>query len=57
MRAEDKAAWYRDIADQLWRISLDQSRDIRFEGRSRLASMAVEFEERAARLGQKMAAD
>ena len=38
---------YREIAHSLWRISRDQSKDINFEARRRLATVADELEDLA----------
>ena len=42
-----RAARYREIARSLWRISCDQSKDIHFEARRRLATVADELEDLA----------
>lgn len=42
-----RATRYRDIAYRLWRISLDQSKDIPFEARRRLGALADELEDLA----------
>ena len=42
-----RAARYREIADRLWRMSLDQSKDIAFEDRRKLATIADQFEDLA----------
>ena len=42
-----RAARYRQIAHRLWRVSLDQSKDINFEARSRIATVADELEDLA----------
>ena len=39
-----RVARYREIAHSLWRISRDQSKDIHFEARRRLATVADELE-------------
>ena len=57
LAAEIRANRYREVADKLWRFSLDQRLNISFESRPRLAAMAEEFETRALQLGRKIAAD
>ena len=42
-----RAAHYREIADSLWRMSLDQTKDISFEARRRIAAVADELEDLA----------
>ena len=57
MPNEDKPARYRDLACELWRISLDQRQKMSFEARSRLATIAEEFEAMAQSIERKMEAD
>ena len=42
-----RAARYREIAHRLWRVSLDQSKDIAFEDRRKLATVADQLEDLA----------
>ena len=48
--AETRAARYREIAYELWRLALDQRRDVSFETRRELATIAEDFEQLAARV-------
>ena len=48
--AEDRAARYREIAYELWRLALDQRREVSFETRRELATIAEDFEQLAARV-------
>jgi hypothetical protein len=55
--AEARTDWYREIADKLWHLSLDQRRNISFEVRTRLAAMGEEFTIQARKVERKIAAD
>ena len=52
---ESRAADYREFGYRLWRISLDQRRDIDFELRRELTIMADEFEDLAGRVEEERA--
>ena len=53
---QSRAAHYREIGYRLWRLSLDQRRDIDFEDRRELAIVAEEFETLAERVTKAIAA-
>ena len=50
-----RAARYREISHKLWRISLDQAKDIPFEARSRLATIADELQDLAEAVEDELA--
>lgn len=52
-----RAVRYREIAYRLWRMSLDQRRDVSFEARGCLATIADELEDLAERVEDEIAAD
>ena len=56
LSAKERAAEYRDIAYRLWRISLDQRRDLGFELRRELAIIADEIEDLADKVEEERAA-
>ena len=51
-----RAADYREFGYRLWRISLDQRRDLGFEIRRELATLADEFEDLADQVEDERAA-
>jgi hypothetical protein len=54
---ETCVARYREISEELWRISIDAGQSVSFETRARLATIADEFEELAARIEDEIEAD
>lgn len=52
-----RAARYREISDELWRISTEAGRSISFDNRTRLATLADKFREMADRIEDEIAAD
>jgi hypothetical protein len=52
-----RAERYRDISYRLWRLSLDQRRDISFENRRKLADIAEKLEDLAAHVEDAAATD
>jgi hypothetical protein len=54
--AASRAARYREIAHRLWRVSLDQSKDI-FEDRSKLATIADQLENLAEAMEDELPAE
>jgi hypothetical protein len=52
-----RAARYREHGYALWRMSTDQSKDISFETRRKLAHIADELEDLAERVEDEIAAD
>lgn len=52
-----RAARYREYGYTLWRLSTDQSKDISFEARRKLAHLADQLEDLAERLQNESAAD
>ena len=47
---EARAARYREISYELWRVAIDQSKDVSFEARRQLAQIAEDLEQLAARV-------
>ena len=52
-----RAETYRKIGYRLWRLSLDRSKDISFEDRSQLATIANGLEELAERVEKETVPD
>jgi hypothetical protein len=48
--ADTRAARYREIAYELWRLAIDQRRDLSFETRRELTTIAEDLEQLAARV-------